>query len=43
MGVPQGPLVGKILSAVTDAWFENPNITREQAILIVKQMYGAQA
>lgn len=37
MGVKKGPLVGKILSAITDAWFENPNITREQAIEIAKR------
>jgi len=36
MGIPVGPLIGKILSAVTDAWFENPNITREQAIQIAR-------
>jgi len=38
LGVKQGPMIGKILSAVTDAWFENPNITRDDAIRIVKQM-----
>lgn len=38
MGVPQGPMVGKILSAVTDAWFENPNISKEQAYAIVKKI-----
>lgn len=36
LGVPKGPTIGKALSAVTDAWFENPNITREQAIEIAK-------
>jgi poly(A) polymerase len=36
MGFKKGPLIGKILSAVTDAWFENPNITREQAAEIAK-------
>lgn len=38
LGVKPGPLFGKILSAITDAWFENPNITRDQAIDIVKTM-----
>lgn len=38
MGVPNGPLRGKILSAVTDAWFENPNITRDDALAIVRKM-----
>lgn len=40
LGVPQGPMIGKILSAVTDAWFENPNLSREEAIAIVQRMYG---
>lgn len=38
LGVPQGRMVGQILSAVTDAWFENPNITRDDAIAIAKRM-----
>lgn len=36
MGFKKGPIFGKILSAVTDAWFENPNITREEAIAIAQ-------
>lgn len=36
MGVPKGPQIGKILAAITDAWFENPNITRDEAIAIAK-------
>lgn len=36
LGIPPGPKIGKILSAITDAWFENPNISREEAIQIVK-------
>lgn len=38
MGVPKGPKIGKILSAITDAWFENPNITKDDAIAIAKNM-----
>ena len=38
MGVKQGPLVGKILSAIQDAWYENPNLTKEEAIEIVNKM-----
>ena len=38
LGVPPGPLFGKILSAVTDAWFENPNISKEESIAIVQRM-----
>ena len=34
MGIPPGPIIGKILAAITDAWFENPNISKEQAIQI---------
>lgn len=28
----------KIMSAVTDAWYENPNITREEALVIVRKI-----
>lgn len=38
MGVKQGRKVGQILSAVTDAWFENTRITREEALAIVQRM-----
>jgi poly(A) polymerase len=38
LGIPPGPKIGKILSAVTDAWFENPNISREEAIQIAKTL-----
>lgn len=38
MGVKQGPDIGRLLSAVTDAWFENPNLSREEAIAIVQRM-----
>ena len=37
MGVQNGKRIGEILSAVTDAWFENPNLSREEAIEIVKR------
>jgi hypothetical protein len=37
-GIPAGPKIGKILAAVTDAWFENPNISKEQAIQIAKSL-----
>lgn len=37
MGVKSGPMIGKILSSVTDAWFENPNLSREQAIEIARK------
>jgi len=38
MGVKQGPMIGKILAAVTEKWFENPNITREEAFAIARSM-----
>jgi poly(A) polymerase len=38
IGIKPGPMIGKLLSAVTDAWFENPNISREAAMDIVKRM-----
>ena len=31
MGIPKGPKIGQILSAITDAWYENPNITKSEA------------
>jgi len=40
MGVKQGPMIGKVLSAVTDAWFENPNITRDEAMAIAQTVIG---
>lgn len=38
MGVKQGPLVGKIMDAIQEAWYENPNLTREEAIEIVNKI-----
>lgn len=38
IGVKQGPKIGQIMSAITDAWFGNPNITREEALAIVRSM-----
>ncbi len=37
IGVPSGPLIGKIISAITDAAYENPNLTKDDAIAIAKQ------
>jgi hypothetical protein len=37
MGIKQGPIFKDILAAVTDAWFENPNISKEEALEIVKK------
>ena len=38
MGIPKGPKIGKALAAVTDAWYENPNITKDDAIAIIRGM-----
>ena len=38
MGIPKGPIYGKILSAITDKWYENPELTKEDAIEIIKQI-----
>lgn len=38
MRIPKGPMFSKILAAVTDAWYENPNITREEALAIAQGM-----
>jgi|FAXJ01.1.fsa_nt_gi putative nucleotidyltransferase with HDIG domain len=40
IGIKPGPVMGKILSAVTDAWYENPSITKDQAMQIAQQTYG---
>ena len=38
MGLRPGPQFATIMSAITDAWYENPNLTREQAIDIAKRI-----
>jgi hypothetical protein len=38
LGLKPGPQFAKIMSAVTDAWYENPNISREQALEIVRKI-----
>ena len=38
LGVKPGPIMAKLLGAVTDAWYENPNITRDDALAIVRPM-----
>jgi tRNA nucleotidyltransferase (CCA-adding enzyme) len=38
IGFPQGKKIGEILSVITDKWFENPAITREEALAIAKSM-----
>ena len=38
MGLKPGPAFREILNAVQDAWYENPNITREDAISIANSI-----
>jgi putative nucleotidyltransferase with HDIG domain len=38
MGVPRGKKIGEILAAIKEAWFENPDISREEAFAIAKSM-----
>lgn len=40
MGIPEGKMVGEILKAITELWLENPNITKEDAIHVARQMVG---
>lgn len=37
LGIKDSPLIGKVKKAIEDAWYENPNITKEDAIEIVNQ------
>jgi poly(A) polymerase len=36
MGIPRGPIYGKILSVLTDKWYENPSLSREAALKLAK-------
>jgi hypothetical protein len=36
MGLKPGPVFKDILGKITDAWFEDPGITREKALEIVR-------
>lgn len=38
LGIKDGPLIGKIKDAVLDAWYENPDLTRNDAIEIIKKI-----
>lgn len=40
MGLKPGPIFSKILSAITEAWFDNPKLSREEALTIAKSMIG---
>ena len=38
MGWKQGPIFRKVFDAIQDAWYENPNITREEALQIADRI-----
>jgi putative nucleotidyltransferase with HDIG domain len=38
MGLKPGPIYSEIMKAVTEAWYENPNISKEQALEIAKNI-----
>jgi putative nucleotidyltransferase with HDIG domain len=40
LGLTPGPVYSKIMTAVTDAWFENPNVSAEEALEIAKKIAG---
>ena len=42
MGVKPGPIFSKILNAVTEKWFENPNISKEEAMHIATSITGSE-
>ena len=42
MGIKPGPIYGKIMSSVTEKWYENPNLTVQQALQIAKSIAGSQ-
>lgn len=39
LGIKPGPEIKKLLGAVEDAWYENPNLSKDQALSIVRQNY----
>jgi poly(A) polymerase len=38
MGLKPGPMFSTILNAVADAWYENPNISREEGLAIAQRL-----
>ena len=41
MGIKPGPVFTKILSVVTDKWYENPSITKQEALKLAKGLTTA--
>jgi poly(A) polymerase len=40
LGISPGPMISSLLSVVADAWYENPDITKEDAIRLIKNKYS---
>lgn len=40
LGLKPGPMFGKILNFVLDLWYENPKITKEEAIIKIKSEFN---
>ncbi len=38
LGIKKGPKIGEILLVIKDAWMENPNITKDEAMEIARSM-----
>ena len=38
MGLKPGPIFKEIMNAVAEAWYENPNLSKEQALTIAKKV-----
>lgn len=36
LNIPAGKLVGQLLKVVEEAWYENPDLTKEQAFLLIR-------
>ncbi len=39
LGIKPGPIIKVMLDIVKNSWFENPHITKEQAISLIKKQY----
>jgi poly(A) polymerase len=39
LGIPPGPILKRLLAAVEEDWYENPNISREEALMRASREY----
>lgn len=42
LGLKPGPIFGEIMKAITDAWFENPKLSRKEALDISKNIANSE-